>query len=267
MNEGETYPNAPVVLVALEVRHPAGAPLSAAQQREVKRQLAHVAPIARQGEVTNIEGVIGAADGSSVNVEKFPRFFSRDSTLCASFREGSTVVETTRYKGWYQMLGFLKEVLRARGNMGVPDGFERVGLRYVNELRVPEQNNTNWAHWLDSSLLGPAEVGGKLGLQPGQWQGISLFTPPGSNRTVVLRYGSREGYAVNPGGDLKRPAPTPGPFFLLDIDSFWESGDVVPEFDVDQLVAISDELHAPVRKLFEGLITNELRDEVLRHAN
>ena len=84
---------------------------------------------------------------------------------------------------------------------------------------------------------------------------------------MALRYGPNEGYAVEPGGELKRPTPVPGPFFLLDIDSFWMPGEGDSEFDVDGLMAISDDLHTPVRELFENLITEELREEVLRRGD
>lgn len=202
-------------------------------------------------------------DGPS---RKVPRLLSRDSTTCVSFREGAIIVETTRYNGWERFRELIDDALHARLEVGDLDGVERVGLRYIDELRVPDQTDTNWQQWVDESLLGPTQVGEKLGLQPTQWQGITIFTP-GTDRTVALRYGPNEGYAVEPGGELKRPTPVPGPFFLLDIDSFWMPGEGDSEFDVDGLMAISDDLHTPVRELFENLITEELREEVLRRGD
>jgi uncharacterized protein (TIGR04255 family) len=264
--EGEIYPNAPVVLVAFEVRHPTAPRLSPARQQRIKQRLGATAPILRSGKLTNIEGAIGATEEPTLRVEEFPRLLSRDSTLSVSFREGSIVIETTRYGGWERFRKLIDDVLHARLEVGDLDGVERVGLRYIDELRVPDQTDSNWQHWVDASLLGPTQIGEKLGLQPTQWQGITIFTP-GTDRTVALRYGPREGYAVDPGGELRRPAPAPGPFFLLDIDSFWMPSDGVPEFDVDELLPIAEDLHTPVRKLFESLITEELREEVLRRAD
>lgn len=265
MGAGEVYSNAPVVLVALEVRHPTAGPLSQAQQRKIKQRLNDVLPILRTGQLANIEGVVGATEPPTVHVEKFSKFFNRDSTISSSIREGAIVVETSRYAGWERLHELAGNVLRARREVGDIDGVERVGLRYINEIRVPGQPNIDWQPWVDTTLLGPAHHGQKLGLPAVQWQGVTVFAP-GPDRTAVLRYGPREGYAVDPGGDLKRSAPTPGPFFLMDIDSFWTPSEEVPKFDVDQLVATSDELHAPVRTLFESLITDRLRDEVLRRG-
>ncbi len=66
--------------------------------------------------------------------------------------------------------------------------------------------------------------------------------------------------------ELRRPLPPPGPLFKLDIDSYWQSDDEVPEFEKKGILAKTDELHEPVRGVFENLITDRLREEVLRHG-
>jgi len=92
-----------------------------------------------------------------------------------------------------------------------------------------------------------------------------LHARPRADSGPALR--PRDGYAVDPGGELKRSAPVPGAFFLLDIDSYWTPSEGIPEFDVGQLLTTSEDLHAPVRRLFESLITDELREEVLRRVD
>jgi len=264
MGEGEIYPNAPVVLAAFEVRHPSVGALSQAQQHTLKQRLGRYVPILRTGQLTNIEATVGAgAQAPVVRTEQFPKYFSRDQTTAVSVRDGSIIVETTRYVGWEPFRALVGDALHARREVGEIDGVERVGLRYIDEIRVPGQEGIDWEPWVDTSLLGPAPLGEKLGLSVVEWQGLTAFTP-GANRSLVLRYGPRHGYAVEPGADLKRSTPNPGPFFLTDIDSFWIPSEGIPVFDVDQLVARSDELHAPVSKLFESLITDRLREEVLR---
>jgi uncharacterized protein (TIGR04255 family) len=269
MEEWEVYPNAPLVLVALEVRHPMADPLTHAQRLKMKRQLATQVPIMRTGQLTQVTAVQAAGASAAppeVRVEEFPRYFSRDNTMAVSVRAEAVVVETTRYSHWEQLRALAAEVLDARQEVGGIDGVERVGLRYVNEVRVSGAPAHDWASWVDPTLVGPVLIGERVGLVADQWQGITVFTP-GRERTVVLRHGSREGFAVDPAGDLKRSTPTPGPFFLLDIDSFWTPGETIPEFDVETLLATCDELHTPVRRLFECLITDRLRKEVLRRAN
>lgn len=62
------------------------------------------------------------------------------------------------------------------------------------------------------------------------------------------------------------PLSPPGPLFKLDIDSFWHAADEVPEFGVDLILNQADALHEPVRYVFESLITDRFREEVLRRG-
>lgn len=264
----EVYPNAPLVLVAMEVRHPAADPLTPAQRNLVKQRLSrHVSlmRLTRHQQLTVVGAVGTAPPASDLRTEEFPRYFSRDNTVSVSMRTDAFVIETSRYPGWEQLRALIADASETRQEIGGVDGVERVGLRYVNEIRVPGVTEKGWESWVDPTVLGPGAIGIEFGLTSAQWQGQSVFTPaPG--RQVVLRYGTREGFAVNPGGDLKRSTPTPGPFFLIDIDSFWSPTEAVPEFDAGMLSTVCDELHAPVRRLFERLITDRLREEVLRRA-
>src|SRR5262245_5657372 len=204
VEQPEVYPNAPVVLVAFEVRHPPADPLTPAQKSKIKSLLADVLPIARTGQLAKIEGLVGpgAPDGPSMRVERFPKYFSRDNMMAASVKDSAIVIEATRYGGWRRFRDLVHVVLRVRQEATQLDGVERVGLRYVNEVRVAEQTSVDWGPWVDVSLLGPAQVGARLGLQLAQSQGVAVFSP-GHERAVVLRYGLREGDMVDPGGDLK----------------------------------------------------------------
>lgn len=265
MRDREVYPNAPVVLVALEVRHPTAGPLTHAHRLKIKQRLAEQLPILRSGQMATVQTTVGATMAPEVRTEEFPKYFSRDNTIAVSVRTEAIIIETTSYVRWEDLRELTSKVLTARQEVDGIDGVERVGLRYIDEIRVPDDPGKDWALWVNSALLGPAPVGESLGLRAVQWHGITVFES-GPDREVALRYGPREGYAVDPGGDLKRPAPAPGAFFLMDIDSFWTPSDGVPEFNIERLLMVCDELHAPVRSLFERLITDRLRKEVLRHA-
>jgi uncharacterized protein (TIGR04255 family) len=146
-----------------------------------------------------------------------------------------------------------------------PDGVSRIGLRYIDEIRVPGVSAdapADWEDWLDASLLAPrlADMG-QQDLGATAWDGVAQYAV-GENRSLNLRYGVRDGYAVPPGGPLRRKiAPPPGPFFVLDFDCSWTPTDI-PEFDTDVLLSTCDELRRPVRILFDLLTTDRLRDEV-----
>ncbi|CAL9491141.1 hypothetical protein SUDANB54_03223 [Streptomyces sp. enrichment culture] len=81
---------------------------------------------------------------------------------------------------------------------------------------------------------------------------------------VVLRHGNLNGYAVNPSGDLRRPTPPPGPFYLIDLDSYWTPEGETPTFDWDIIESRYDAAALNAHALFEQLITDKYRREVLR---
>ena len=115
------------------------------------------------------------------------------------------------------------------------------------------------------TLLGPSHVGNEHDLVLAVSEGLVVFSSQG-NRALVLRYGAQSDYVVQSTPELRRPLPPPGPFFKLDIDSFWQAGDEVPEFDPNSILGQADMLHEPVRGVFESVITDRLREEVLRRG-
>jgi len=265
MDPREVYPNAPVVLVAFEVRHPSAAPFSSGSLVRVKKMLGEVAPLLRETTLVNLNVQVPAAQ-PEVITETAPKFFSRDGATAVTFRREAVVVETTKYERYERLRSVAKLALEARQNVEPVDGVDRVGLRYIDEIRAPEAgvDSTSWQPWIDSSLLGPVTIGQSLDLTPSQFQGVASFAgPPG--RSLVLRYGPREGYAVDPAGELKRTTSPPGPYFLLDIDSFWVAADETPALEPDRVLELCDNLHSPVRTLFERVITDRLREEILRN--
>jgi uncharacterized protein (TIGR04255 family) len=261
VNEHEVYPKAPVVLVALEVRHPTADPLTPAETRAIKKRLSEHFPLESTGQATNVQLMVGATR-PDVNIENFTRFLNRTKTMAVSFRREAIAVEASEYPGWRKFSELITEALAAREETSPVDGVERVGLRYIDEVRVPGNGDTNWADWMADSMLGPPADA--IDLHLGQWQGVGVYgNQPG--QMLVMRYGPRTGYALDPNSDLRRVRPTDGgSFFLVDIDSFWTPDGEVPEFDRDMLASRCEELHGPIRKLFEGVIKDRLRNEVLR---
>lgn len=260
MNEHEVYPNAPVVLVALEIRHPAADPLTRPDRRAIKNLLGGDRFIMRTSQMLNVQ-IAGQVAQQVGNGEEVARFLDRQSTTVVTLHTEGMTVETTRYQGWEAFRALARTVFDARQEVAPVDGYERVGLRFFSEIRDPE---SNWSEWVDGSLLGPHSKR-PIDLDLAQWQGVTVYgSQPG--RALVLRHGPRDGYVVDPNGELKQPnRGASGPFFLLDIDSFWTRSDELPMFKPADVEDFCNELHTPIRTLFEGLITDQLR-EAMRHA-
>lgn len=51
----------------------------------------------------------------------------------------------------------------------------------------------------------------------------------------------------------------------VDMDSFQTYDDYIPPFEAGDILETADLLHKPVKNVFEDLITERLREEVLRH--
>lgn len=265
---GETppFPNPPLVLTVLEIRYPeiAGG-LTDEAQRGLKKILSERLPLMGSQAEEQLAVTIGTPVPSSVQRRVFPRFSTRDQTTALLVKQDALVLETTAYMGWEEHFRpLIGEVASAMEAVSRPDGVLRVGLRYIDEIRVPsiESAPGDWRSYIDEHLLAAADPDFiPASLQPSIWQEIIQYqTTTGS--TLAIRYGPREGYAVDPQGPTRRKdRSSAGLFFLLDSDSFWVSEEEVPEFATGWILERCDLLHEPAREFFQIAVTDKLRSE------
>lgn len=260
----EVYPNAPVSFVALEVRHPVAPVPGVSERRILKALLDEITPVQRSDRQVTVEFAFVQQDQAPA-LQEFPKYFSRNSTLSVGFRPDAIVIECTEYPGWTRFRKLIQVIMEARAEVIPPDGIERIGLRYLDEIRIPRNLITNlaWTDWVSKSLLNQTGLSDVVGLPEGRAQGVVMYgTEPG--QAIVIRYGAQEGFAVDPNGPLRKRSRESGPFFLIDIDSYWNPEDGTPEFSPSLVTNTCEILHKPVRSAFEHLITSRLREEVLR---
>jgi uncharacterized protein (TIGR04255 family) len=270
VSKREVYPNALIVLVAIEIRHPTHGPLDRSQVLQLSTLIREVLPLPDEVTMVTVELQAGPdrQPTQRQTVMSVPRWTTRDKRTALTIRGDGLVIETSRYHSYEQMRKLLDLALRARTAVSAPAGVERIGLRYIDEIRVPvdkTQGEPAWQEWVDPSLLGPVHIGADLGLTAAGGEGLAVFSGDG-DKALVLRYGVQDDYAVQSTPQLRRPLPPPGPLFKLDIDSYWQPGNEVPEFTVDSILDCADELHEPVNGVFESLISDRLREEVLRRG-
>jgi uncharacterized protein (TIGR04255 family) len=190
----------------------------------------------------------------------------RDRLVSVTLARDGLTLETTDYPGWATFGALLAEVIGQLAATSRPDGVIRVGLRYIDEIRLPEAPATSrdWAGWIDPRLLSPLTL---------------LDDEEPSTANVTLQYGEPPGYVtvfrasplsggwtVNPDGPLRQPISLPGgPYFLLDTDASWaDPSRRVPPFESDAVTTVFEELHARCHDLFEASITSDLRDLLRR---
>lgn len=266
----ETYPHAPLEFVAFEVRYPLAPALVQESmlpqlQKAFYEWLPLVEPLATvEAEVQSLMGAV-----STVPIQGPPsfgiRFLSRDRHSSVSVTRNKLTLETTTYPGYVEFRASISRALEAleRLDAAIP-GVSRIGLRYIDEIRVGRKiaKPTDWNGYIDARLVGPLTMANES-VTAELYQGLVQFNL-GDGRHAVMRFGAMQGQAVGNAPLRRRSRPESGPFFLIDVDGFWSSGDAVPEFSLARVLETCDALHDPVHSLFEASLTDRLRREVLR---
>lgn len=263
MQDTSIYPNAPIALVLLEVRHPPS-DLSNPAVALLKKELASHVPIERNETIVDLNVETGERHATVLR-----KLVARDLHTAVTFRTDSVVVETTDYRGWAWFRRLVGDVLRARHEVAPLDGSERIGLRYIDEIRVPDASPVDWSKWVSSALLGPREQLADLGLILERQQSVVQYRTDTPGHTFTLRFGAGTGTVIQSTDNLKRPIEpsSNGEFFLVDTDGAWvDASGRIPEFDSESILGVCDSIHSPIKLMFESLITDRLRKEVLDDA-
>lgn len=176
-------------------------------------------------------------------------------------------VDTTLYSTFREFLGFLEAVLESVSEVARGRACRRLGLRYIDEIRVPETqpgNTQQWRDWISAELLpgvalrttgGRRDISGAIDDTHDDGYGVRFAWHTGT------------GHAVNPTGPLLVPDPSePGPYFALDTDSYWMTNpqSAILGLGDPGLLERIVRLHEPVQDFFESSLTDRLRTDVLR---
>ncbi len=256
------YVNDALRWVAMEVRYPVVEEFGAVLPPEFRDRVQEEFPVLEE---QNELSMNFSPTGPSAQQALKYRFSSRDRLASIVVGRDAITCETTLYPGWTPFRERFTGILYALQDARRPEGTLRVGLRYIDEIRVPGVATlSDWTGWISDNLIAPFRLLGDI--EPSTATlALQYGTPPGF---VTLFRGAPfpVGRTVQPEGPLRMPFATPdGPYFLLDTDASWADPDrQIPEFDVDRIVEILNELHEPSNRLFEASITDRLRDEVLR---
>ena len=262
MTSGEVYANAPLALVAAEIRFP---PVSERElgmpvQKLIRDQLGSDWVIQNDSTQTFQAEVGPAGPKASLTHEMTPRITSRQRTKTITVRPESLTIEVTDYQHFADFRALLELAATATDNVLHPDGIIRAGLRYIDEVSVPV-SPPDWERWLDKSLFPP--VSGDL--VPSQWTGTVQYNVD-IDQLLVFRYGPSQGPVVSSTSHLRRPRMPSGPVFMLDFDSSWQPSDI-PEFSASEIVSTADRLRSPLRGLFDNLVKPELLEIFRKEPN
>ncbi|MFE6198232.1 TIGR04255 family protein [Streptomyces sp. NPDC057838] len=255
----EIFAQAPLELVAAEVRYPY-APRLRQPDVQDRLQIALEAYVPIRREVQDLKFQLSPS-GATQQSETYFNLFDVASTKSVRITPQAILVETTRYSEFPEFLNLVKKVTSVVAEEKAVPAIERLGLRYLDEIRVPEsiQDASQWSDWVDPSLVSVTKLGtGAVNTL----QGVLQYNT-GPQTQLQFTYAALTGQGVVGGGPLKRRSNSePGPFFLLDFDSFWQA--VEPEsvkaFDPEGIAQTFESLHAPMGEVFQRAITDRLRN-------
>jgi uncharacterized protein (TIGR04255 family) len=251
----EIYPRSPLSLVTIEFMFGYEPRLNS---REIRDSFAtavrEIFPIFAEEEFSST-----GANQSSAVPQVSGTNAERSITTALSSRSFSFVIAGHGYKHFEQLVEYLMPTVKAALDVVPGVRVERLGLRYLNELRLPVSGDDGreWAVWVNPALIatGPALPSSVIT----GFQGRTAFRT-GPERMLEMVFGDAFGSSiVSEEIPLTVPSWPESQFFIIDIDSSW-----VPETPVEATVGSMEDmlmlLHAPIGDLFEWSITDSARD-------
>ncbi len=256
----EAFRTPPVVVVAAEARFTDSPRL---RQKETLDAIA----IALEGRFPFSEPLTGVdvqAVAPGMPAQLAPRqgilLRNAERTQALTLTATALTYETTDYTEFEVLHAAMGAASQALVDAQVAPELKRVGLRYIDEIRVdqPVTDARAWRTWIDASLLGPMDITPDHVPSAGI-QGAVGFDLGGRGGLKVQYASFTEGATTVP-LHLRRRAFDPGPFFALDLDGFVEFGpDESVRLDAGVVTDLLAKVHAPLGAAFQGSITDAAR--------
>jgi uncharacterized protein (TIGR04255 family) len=262
----------PLAYVAVEVRVPFMPRLA---KSDVVEELGSGIPALGVVRPEKRQRAIQEGNELRVDLEEGWRFSDLSMTRSLIVTPTSVIYETTHYPGFESFSADFEVCLRVVTETARPVGYDRVGLRYVNEVwpPFPIEQFTDWARWVAPDLIS-ALVGSESAMSAGEVPGIEPRLAFGEavlnyklpeNCALTLKVAMRQGEGVVGDAPLRRRerVAEPGPFFVVDFDGYWprKSGEV-RIFDESQITTLLRTVHSPVKAGFRWTTTPEFISEV-----
>jgi uncharacterized protein (TIGR04255 family) len=251
----------PLELVAAEVRYPATPSLL---RPDVMEQLLHTLEdrlpcfdAEEPGQDVPRAGIPGSVGRDA----RIYRLYDHSYTTSMSITPSAVTFETTQYEGFESLSSLVVDATKAVASLSHIRFVRRVGLRYLNEIRVPVPitDARDWGVWVDPALLAPILSHGDY---PSETYEGTINYRVADSRYLQFRFAALENGSVVRDGILQRkPVPKSGPLFVIDIDSYClPPRDRSPTLTSDALAAVLSDLHRPITVAFNAAITQKLRD-------
>lgn len=257
----EVFAHAPLALVAAEIRFTDAARLRQQQTRdEIAIALENRFPFADPLQQTNFNLPLGGGP-PQVQEQLGVVLKNPSSTETLTIMSESLTYETTAYDNFEYLLEAVVGACSVLVEAKVRPALQRVGLRYIDEVRVSEDivDIRQWNRWINGRLLGQFDVA-PTDFPATTSQAVTTFDL-GEGRGLNFRCAAlNQGTIVVP-QHLRREPVESGPFFVLDFDGFHD-------FTTQDAIALSatvvrdalSAVHVPCGTAFQNSITDEARE-------
>lgn len=257
----EVFPSSPLALVAAEVRFNDSARLR--QQTTVDAiaiALEQAFPVQDQFHQAEVQVHLGA--GPQVSQTSGRTFKNSSSTAIVTLSAGRLSLETTAYSHFAEFRELMLLCCRAVVGAGVTPALQRVGLRYIDEIRVPDdavRDARRWDRWIDPRLVGHLTIGPQTA-QVQQAEGVVTYRLAEGSGLNVRFASLPRGAVVSPAALVRHAFDANLPLFVLDFDGYREFVGPDATLMSEEVIARTlDAVHAPTGEAFQASITEEAR--------
>ena len=252
----EVFANAPLAYVACEVRFPLAPSLTGEDSL-----MSFATAFADTLPIPEVATFLPSPDmDAGEGPERQLRFLDKARTASVAVTRRSVSVEVTHYDGWDHFKPRVLQAIEATTGIAPIVGVERIGLRYINEIRVPDEvaDASGWKGWIAEGVVSHLEPIPGYTAESSQ----TVIDLRGEGGRMVARYAALVGSGVVSDEPLRRKTPaTVGPFFVIDTDSYRETpGEEMLACTSEALDPVLDELHEPLGELFQRTITDKSRN-------
>lgn len=178
--------------------------------------------------------LVVAGSGVQAQSSTIWRLTTFDQTWSVLLAQDAVTVETTAYVDWADFRARFAETLDAVNQVVQLSARERIGLRYVNEIRAGA--NPNWVDYINRDLLG--------------WTADLALTQDLALHVSEARFAVDEYLAILRYGVVRQVIPSTEaapPFFLLDIDC---ADNRPAPFDLEASLEMVDRFNEAIWRVF-----------------
>jgi uncharacterized protein (TIGR04255 family) len=180
------------------------------------------------------------------------RATSEDLQTTATLSSGALEVAMsgTAYTRYEESFGpAVERVCEAFAGVAPSTQVVRVGLRYIDEIRVPSPPTevAGWSEWIADELVAGATM--LPGASGEQLRAVTQFRSRDGAR-VDFQWGTLHAGTVVAADLPFRASRPPADIFVLDVDASWESDGRYRKFDTAEVAAELAALHVPCGEIF-----------------